>query len=110
MIILVKDKARGPSAPTVVGRGGRPFDQLAQTINRGEAGWSPWILCFDPVCETARDVSRHDNGANNATPGPRSLHYCKAGGTSAHVRSRALVTDQPSVVDGITANPAVSPL
>ena len=110
MIILVKDKARGPSAPTVVGRGGRPFDQMAQTINRGEAGWSPWILGFDPVGDTTRDVSRHDNGANRATSGPRSLQYCKAGGTSAHVRSRALVTDQPSVVDGITANPAISPL
>ena len=69
MSILVKDTARGPSAPTVVGPGGRPFDQMAQTINRGEAGWSPWILCFDPVGDTARDVSRHDNGANRATPG-----------------------------------------
>ena len=110
MRIVVKDTARGSSAPTVVGRGGRPFDQMAQTINRGEAGWSPWILGFDLVGDTARDVSRHDNGANRATPVPRSLHYFKAGGTSAHVRSRALVTDQPSVVDGITANPAVSPL
>ena len=74
MSIVVKDTATGPSAPTVVGPGGRPFDQMAQTINRGEAGWSPWILCFDPVCETARDVSRHDNGANHATPVPLLGH------------------------------------